>query len=168
MDGSSEVSRSVPLPPWPKHPKWVQATYPLRKAPIPPGSDITYSLPSTQSSGGASLKQVVPSSSQSMLVTSDGLWSLRKRARLRTEAGSGWGRALPARGPFPCLAAGSPPHKGSKGPHRRVQLQWKRGCWALLSSWNLISWGPIWCSHWSRWRRKLRQTWRAPEGWVWC
>ena len=49
-----------------------------------------------------------------------------------------------------------------KRARRRVQSQWKRGIWALLSRWNLVSWGLIWCSHWSRWRR-LRQTRWAPS-----
>lgn len=42
-------------------------------------------VPSAQSSGGVSLKQVVPSSSQSTLVPAGGLWSLRKRARRRVQ-----------------------------------------------------------------------------------
>ena len=136
---------------------------PLGKSPIPPGPDVTHPLPSAQSSGGASLKQVLPSSSQSMLAPTGGLWSLRKRARLRAEASSGWGRASSARCPFPVPGNRQPTPKGPSRPYRRVQLQWKRGSRALLNSWNLVFWGPIWCSHWSR-RRKLRQAWRAPGG----
>lgn len=54
---------------------------------------VTYPLCSAQSNGGTSLKQVVPSSCQSMLLPTGGLWSLRKRASLRAEAGLGWDRA---------------------------------------------------------------------------
>lgn len=42
----------------------------------------------------------MPSSSQSTLVPSGGLWSLRKRARLRAEAGLSWGRVWPPESPF--------------------------------------------------------------------
>lgn len=47
------------------------------------------------------MKQVIPSSSRSMMAPTGGLWNLRKRASLRTEAGSDWGRAFPAWSPFP-------------------------------------------------------------------
>lgn len=45
--------------------------------------------------------------------------------------------------PSRCLATGSPAPRGANRPHRRVQLQWKRGSWALLNTWNLVCWGPI-------------------------
>lgn len=64
-------------------------TQPLAKACTHSGSAITYPLPSAQSSWGASLKQVVPRSSQTLLVPAGGLWSLRKRARLRADVVSG-------------------------------------------------------------------------------
>lgn len=80
----------TPFPiPWSWHTKGRQVTHPLAKCPLPPGLALTYPLPSAQSSGEASSKQVMPSSSQSMLVPAGGLWSLRKRARLRAEAGLG-------------------------------------------------------------------------------
>ena len=36
-----------------------------------------------------------------MMAPTGGLWNLRKRASLRAEAGSDWGRAFPAWSPFP-------------------------------------------------------------------
>lgn len=63
--------------------------------PTAPGSARAHPLSSAQSSCGVSLKQVVPRSSQTLLVPAGGLWSLRKRARLKVDAGSGHARTLP-------------------------------------------------------------------------
>lgn len=48
-----------------------------------------------------------------MLAPTGGPWSLRKRASLRAEAGSGWDRAVPASVPTPYLATGNPPQRVS-------------------------------------------------------
>lgn len=55
------------------------------------------------------------------------------RGRLRL--GQGW----PPRNPLSVTGSRLPTPKGPSRPHRRVQLQWKRGSWALLSRWNLVS-----------------------------
>lgn len=141
----------------------VYTAHSLGKFSSPPGSAVTYLWGSAQSSGGASLKQVMPSTSQSMLASMGGLWSLKKRAILRAESGLGCDRASPARGPFLVPDSRQTTPKGPIRPHRRVQLQWNSGSRALLNKWNLVSWGPILCSHWSR-RRKLWQAWWVPVG----
>lgn len=73
---------------------------------------VTYPLCSAQPNGGTSLKQVVPSSCQSMLLPTGGLWSLRKRASQSEGRGRlRLGQSLTAR----CLASCSPPLRVQAG-----------------------------------------------------
>lgn len=136
------------------HPSWLCIRLPFALSTVELGGQLeaggTQELPNLV---GACRQAVEPQET----CQTEGRCSLRlcqNRARVPEE---------PWRGPGTVLAAGSPLPDPPRRPHRRVQLQWKRGVWALLSRWNLVSWGLIWCSHWSRWRR-LRQTRWAPGG----